>query len=444
MSIRVSSNQMVYGYQKQLNDANTRQTKLLEQGDGSKLHRPSDNSVDYSKYLRYTVSESENSQYQDNVSSALSWMKTSDAALVNMKDIQRTFKEKTVAAANSTNNASDMAAIAKEMMAKIQELVSLGNTMQGDSYVFGGQKDLTKPFIMSTEEVDRGLAKTLDENQAAFFSGNGAVDDSGSMKQMLTLTGSDGNTYYLNTKNGKVFSQDFVENGYKDKMASESRKEVNDGDEVGTLSGWGGSTDVAKYFANTGKITADGESFSAAIDVNGTSVTLKFATVKQQLVTYHGDDKGVSMVKKNGTTEPVADTVNVTGPEIFGTDIFDDPASGNKASGAAMLNQLLTVRAKVENADHDWLSKDGQTVADAAHSTTVNTETKLGARQQLYQSVQTMLENQNEIITNDITNVSSTDVAKLAVQLMQEQTIYNMSLSLGGRILPQSLADYLR
>ena len=444
MSIRVSSNQMVYGYQKQLNDANTRQTKLLEQGDGSKLHRPSDNSVDYSKYLRYTVSESENSQYQNNVSSALSWMKTSDAALVNMTSIQTTFKEKTVAAANSTNNASDMAAIAKEMMAEIQELVSLGNTMQGDSYVFGGQKDLTKPFIMSTEEVDRGLAKTLDENQAAFFSGNGAVDDSGSMKQMLTLKGDDGKKYYLNTKNGKVYSEDFVENGYKDKMASESRKEVNDGDEVGTLSGWGGSTDVAKYFANTGKITADGESFSAAIGVNGTSVTLKFATVKQQIVTYHGDDKGVSMVKKNGTTEPVADTVNVTGPEIFGTDIFDDPASGNKASGAAMLNQMLTVRTKVENADHDWLSKDGQTVADAAHSTTVNTETKLGARQQLYQSVQTMLENQNEIITNDITNVSSTDVAKLAVQLMQEQTIYNMSLSLGGRILPQSLADYLR
>ena len=150
------------------------------------------------------------------------------------------------------------------------------------------------------------------------------------------------------------------------------------------------------------------------------------------------------MVKKNGSTEPVADTVNVTGPEIFGTDIFDDASSGNKASGAAMLNQMLTVRAKVEGTDHKWLSKDGQTVADAVHSTTVNTETKLGARQQLYGSVKTMLDNQNEIIMGDITEVSSTDVAKLAVQLMQEQTIYNMSLSLGGRILPQSLADYLR
>ena len=392
MSIRVSSNQMVYGYQKQLNDANTRQTKLLEQGDGSKLHRPSDNSVDYSKYLRYSVSEGENLQYQDNVSSALSWMKTSDAALVNMTSIQTTFKEKTVAAANSTNNESDMVAIAKEMMAKIQELVSLGNTMQGDSYVFGGQSGLTKPFIMSTEKVARALAKTLDENQSAFFSGEGAVDDTGSMHQMLTLKGSDNNTYYLNTKNGRVYTKEFVENGYKDVVAKESRKQVAAGDEIGT----------------------------------------------------HGDDKGISMVKKNGSTEPVADTVNVTGPEIFGTDIFDDASSGNKASGAAMLNQMLTVRAQVEKANHKWLAKDGQTVADAVHSTTVNTETKLGARQQLYGSVKTMLDNQNEIIMGDITEVSSTDVAKLAVQLMQEQTIYNMSLSLGGRILPQSLADYLR
>ena len=71
MSIRVSSNQMVYGYQKQLNDANTRQTTLLEQGDGSKLHRPSDNPVDYAKYIRYDTSLNENEQYTNNVNNAL-------------------------------------------------------------------------------------------------------------------------------------------------------------------------------------------------------------------------------------------------------------------------------------------------------------------------------------------------------------------------------------
>ena len=451
MSIRVSSNQMVYGYQKQLNDANTRQTTLLEQGDGSKLHRPSDNPVDYSKFIRFDTSLNENEQYTDNVNSALAWMKASDAALVNITSIQTTFKEKTIAAANDTNNTVDMAAIGKEMMAEIQEIVSLGNTMQGDSYVFGGQKDITRPFTLSEDQISRGIAKTLDETQQGFFAGNLGVEETGTLRQMLSLTGtytdSSGNTvketYYLNTVNGNVYTKDFVENGFKDKLAANSSATVAAGDEAGTLSGWGSTVKVSDYFKNTGEITANGLAFSDSITVNGTTVTLTFDKIKQQVVSFTGDNKYVSMVKKNGTTEPSADTVNATAKEIFGTDIFDDTASGNAPSGTAMLNQMLTVHAKVVADDHIWLDTDGVTIADEAHAQTIKAETKMGARTQLYNSVNSMLTTQNEIITGDITNTSSTDVAKLAVQLMQEQTIYNMSLSLGARILPQSLADYL-
>ena len=451
MSIRVSSNQMVYGYQKQLNDANTRQTTLLEQGDGSKLHRPSDNPVDYSKFIRFDTSLNENEQYTDNVNTALAWMKASDAALVNITSIQTTFKEKTIAAANDTNNTVDMAAIGKEMMAEIQEIVSLGNTMQGDSYVFGGQKDITRPFTLSEDQISRGIAKTLDETQQGFFAGNLGVEETGTLRQMLSLTGtytdSSGNTveetYYLNTVNGNVYTKDFVENGFKDKLAANSSATVAAGDEAGTLSGWGSTVKVSDYFKNTGEITANGLTFSDSITVNGTTVTLTFDTIKQQVVSFTGDNKYVSMVKKNGTTEPSADTVNATAKEIFGTDIFDDTASGNAPSGTAMLNQMLTVHAKVVADDHIWLDTDGVTIADEAHAQTIKAETKMGARTQLYNSVNSMLTTQNEIITGDITNTSSTDVAKLAVQLMQEQTIYNMSLSLGARILPQSLADYL-
>jgi len=437
MSIRVSSNQMVYGYQKQLNDANTRQTSLLEQGDGSKLHRPSDNPVDYAKFIRYDTSLNENEQYTDNVNTALAWMKSSDAALVNMTAIQTTFKEKTIAAANDTNNPTDMAAIGKEMMAEIQEIVSLGNTMQGDSYVFGGQKDLTKPFEISDSKMQRGLTKTLDETQQGFFAGANGVEETGTLRQMLSLTGSDGNIYYLNTKDGYVYSKEFVENGYKDKLAQNSQATVETADAVGQIDN-AANFKVSTYFKNTGEII----DATAELKV-GSSLTLTFDTVEQQIVSFTGDQKYVSMVKKNGTTEPAADTVNVTAQEIFGTDIFDDTASGNAPSGTAMLNQMLTVHAKVVSDDHIWLDTDGVTVADEAHAQTIKTETKLGARTQLYNSVSTMLTTQNEIITGDITDTSSTDVARLAVKLMQEQTIYNMSLSLGGRILPQSLADYL-
>lgn len=454
MSVRVSSNQMVYSYQKRLNEANNRQNKLLEQGDGSKLHRPSDNSVGYSKYLRYNVSDNENTQYDKNVSTAISWMKSSDAALTNMTEIQKTFIEKTISAGNDTKGTSDMQAIGREMMAEIEEMVSLGNTMQGDSYLFGGTKDLTKPFSLSATEVDRGLAKTLDENQAAFFSGDdGVANSNGTSKitQMLSLTGDDGNTYYLNTSDGNIYTKEFVDSGYKDVLASGTNVVDASTMAVGKIAAFANKdVTVSTYFKNTGErkaadATQDGKLNATVSDGNGGTKTVNFTfdTVKQRIVTYTGDDNNVSMVKQNGTTEPIADTVNVTGSAIFGTDIFDDANSGNKSSGAAMLNQMLTIQAKVDADDKEWLVSDGVTVANAADDNTINTTTKLGARQQLYTAVKDMLTTQGELITSDITDVSATDVAELAVKLMQEQTVFNMSLSLGARILPQSLADYL-
>ena len=442
MAIRVSSNQMIYNYKKQLNDANARQDKLLEQGDGSKLHRPSDDSVAYTKYLRYDTSQQENEQYQENVSTGVSWMKASDAALVSMTDIQTTFKEKTVAAANGDKTNEDMAAIGKEMMAEIQQLVSLGNTQQGDRYLFAGQKDTTQPFSLSEKEVKRGLAKTLSEKASNYFRGNDGAETMGTVRQMLTLTGSDGNTYYLNTRDGHIYTKDFVENGYKQKTASNANAFVAPTvDSVGKLDNWSGGTDVSTYFKNTGEIidAAANEKYP----LSGNGMKFKFTTIDQKIATYQGDDKYISMTKKNGTTEPTSDTVNVTGPEICGTDIFDDASSGNAPSGTAMLNEMLTVQKQVTSADFSWLSDDGQTISDQAHATTVTTETRLGARQQLYNSVAKMLDNQNVLIKQDVTDVSAVDVAALATKLMEEQTVYNMSLALGARILPQSLADYL-
>ena len=90
--IRISSNYSVQRYQKDLNELDYTKAKLMEQGDGKKLHRPSDNSVDYSRYLRYNVSEGENDRYQESVKAGISWMNTTQTALSSM---QRPFRERT-------------------------------------------------------------------------------------------------------------------------------------------------------------------------------------------------------------------------------------------------------------------------------------------------------------------------------------------------------------
>ena len=448
--IRISSNYMVQRYQKDLNELDYTKSKLMEQGDGKKLHRPSDNSVDYSRYLRYNVSEGENNRYQDSVKAGISWMNSTQTALSGIEDIQKTFKAKTIQGANDDKdeNSGDWPAIAREMKAGIQQIVSLGNTQLGDRYIFSGQADLRQPFSISDENVPRhrGLAKTLDDRQAAFFNDASNTDSANFLHQMLSLDGSDGKSYYLNTLTGDVYTKEFVQEGYKDVIAS-GRSTVSSADRVGNITT--GTNFIKDNFKNTGEIIDDpaaspslGANWSDTTAVAG--VTLKFSTVRQQIVSYNGDFRYISMVKQNGSTEPTADTVNKTGLDIFGRDLFDDKNSGNEPSGTAMVNSMLTVYAKTNSADPHWLSSDGISLADAANQVTLQAHTETGARTQLYKNMTDILTDHGENITRDITNVSSTDVAELAMKMMQQQTVMSMSLSMGARILPLSLVDYLR
>ena len=438
---------MVSRYQKQLNTAAEEQARLMEQSDGQSLHRPSDDSVRYSNWLRYGTEQNENEQYKKNVEAGKSWMQRTDGAVSGMADIFKTLKEKTIQAAQSPHQQTDMAAIAKEMTAKLHEIVSLGNSQQGDRYIFSGQSDLTQPFLLSEKKVARGIPKTLDDQQSKFFSNTNV---SGRMKQMITLQGDDKNEYYLDTKTGDVYSYDFMKDGYKKKVAA-GQAEVNPAaDRAGNV----GAFNVADNFLNTGQIkdasttppagAGQGAGWTKSITVNGQTVNLKLKTVDQQIVKYQGDFKQISMVKKNGAVEPTADTVNATAGDIFGTDIFDDENSGNTRSGTAALNDMLTVAAKVDSSDVNWLISDGVTLADESHNNVVIAQDHIAARHNVYKGMADILDDYAVSIKQDISDTNSTDVAKLAVQLMQASAIYNMSLSVGSRILPPTLTDYLR
>lgn len=464
---------MTTRYLNQLNRTYENQTKLMEQSDGAKLHRPSDDAIGYSKYLRYSTSYGENNQYQTNVKTAISWMKNSDSSLV---DITNCFKTVVTKAnqAQGTNTDSDMRAIAEEMLVQVQQSVADANIQINGRYLFSGQRDLVQPYNISYDKKEeRGLTKTLDDKQADFFSGNAlGATKSGDITQMLAMVGTytddDGktvtDTYFLNTRTGKLYTENFVEEGYKEKISA-GQSTVKDGDEVAGFSGWTPGTDtVSKYFDAYGVIygpdappphTGAGTGYSSEVTVDDKKVTVRFATVEQFIVTYQGDKKQFSMVKENGEVQPATDTVNASGVEIAGSSIFDNEESGNGRdasgkyigpSGANAFNDMLTVVAMCESgADKGsrWMSSDGKTLANNSFNTVLNAESKLAARQQVYSDCSEMLVTQNETILGDITDVHSTDVAKLAVEMMTAQTIYQLSLSVGSRILPPTLADYL-
>ena len=498
MAIRMSSLQYMYNYKVALNKAYQNQTKLFEQADGSKIHRGSDDPVAYSKLLRYNVSQAENERYQSDVENAVSFMKTADATLSNMADMAKTFVTKTIEAAVETNTSADFESIAREMYSCIEEIVSQSNSQQGDRYIFSGQKDITEPFTLSTELYDRSMSKTLDAAQTKFFKGQVSQGDS-YVYQMIALEkidkNADGSTtkhsYYLDTESGYVYTKEFVEEGYKELVTLDYSK-VSDAQDITTETstyqtvkellheGTLGKVDlnpetagtdafvISSYINEKGVVQLDSDTNPLTLNVtvldsdgnvaNATTTdddgnevtttdtataTLDFTTIKQQLVTYSGDMNTISMVKRNGANDKASDSVNVMGQDLYTNDIFDDEKSGNISSGSAYLNDMLTVYNKVLSGDVEWLISDGVSLANASHNALTLSQTKIGSRIQLYENVSDMLTTQGNTITEDITNVSGTDVAELATRLMEMTALYNMSLSIGGRILPVSLADYL-
>ena len=394
---------MSHSYLVQLNKSYTKQAKLLEQSDGNAIHRPSDNPVQCVRTMAFKTSLEENNQYTQNLDDAISWMKQSDNALVNMTDLLKTIKEKVSQAANSINTDSDFVAISKEVEETLNQIRSLSNSQIGDRYVFSGQKDKTMPYSENLTTVTSADVKTVDRTQLTTAQLTNIGAPTSRADQFVIVKDAAENTRYLNVDNGKILDQDF--------------------NVVDTVNG----------FSPTTTFQPTGEPNSATI-TGGNTYTIQ--TSPKQVVTYNGDDNKISMLSRTGEANPANDSVNLTGSDIFGDNIF-----GGK--GTSLIDDLMVIKDKIKAGDVAWLSDDGMTLAGKLHDQVVNAQVETSTRQASYQMAKTMMESKNTTIKDDINTASAANIPKLITDMQMAETVYRLSLSVGSKIIPPSLADYL-
>ena len=399
---------MSHSYLVQLNKSYTKQAKLLEQSDGNAIHRPSDNPVQCVRTMAFKTSLEENNQYTQNLDDAISWMKQSDNALVNMTDLLKTIKEKVSQAANSTNTDSDFVAISKEVEETLNQIRSLSNSQIGDRYVFSGQKDKTMPYSENLTTVTSADVKTVDRTQLTTAQLTNIGAPNSRADQFVVVKDAANNTRYVNTDNGNILDQDF--------------------NVVDTVNGFS-LTWTSTTFQPTGVPN------SATITDNGGN-TYTIQTSSKQVATYNGDDNKISMVIKPGEVNSANDSVNLTGSDIFGDNIF-----GGK--GTSLIDDLMVIKDKIKAGDVAWLSDDGMTLAGKLHDQVVNAQVETSTRQASYQMAKTMMESKNTTIKDDINTASAANIPKLITDMQMAETVYRLSLSVGSKIIPPSLADYL-
>ena len=116
---------------------------------GMKINSPSDDPLGAGELLSSNSALSELNQTGKNVSSASSYLGSAANALASANNILTSIQDLAIQGADGTQNASTRSTIANQVQSLSDQLITLGNTQVGDTYIFSGYKTNTAAFDSS-------------------------------------------------------------------------------------------------------------------------------------------------------------------------------------------------------------------------------------------------------------------------------------------------------
>ena len=168
-----------------------------------RINSPSDDPVAAARVLDTKQSDSRNAQFIENTKAVDSALQFSDNALQTVSDIMTQMKEMVVRAGNPAFKDTDLKIISGEFDGKMEELVGVLNTTDGQgNYLFSGTKTSTPPYTIEgsrpygadtviryngndgQKSVQTGTARQIaitDPGSATFGTGSTAGRDSGNI-----------------------------------------------------------------------------------------------------------------------------------------------------------------------------------------------------------------------------------------------------------------------
>ncbi|XEQ98302.1 hypothetical protein SPX_31940 [Sporomusa paucivorans] len=403
-----------------------RQNKIQQQlSDGKALHRPSDDPVKTIRSLRFNINLKENEQYTQHVKDSISWMETTDGAMSDLSSLTIRAKELVIKAV-SPNPDMALDAIANELDGIINQMVEIGNTKIGDRYVFAGQNDKIQPFQRRTVTAADGT-----QTEAVVYSGDtnkismriqpGIVTPA---QDSVNLTGEDVFGFQTTMENGKeIQTAQVLNNLIRVKEALKGQTSAKSNPAGGDIS----QTSAEAHNA-----------FTLRIDEVNAGLPTKVS---------YSIDGGVTWETSGGTppNPKIAidgtGKVTITDADGLGTPTVEytlTPDPDNRSGDTYTLPHTASDR------DLQWLSKSGLYLVDNAHNHILQAQTEMGARMSMYIQAQALLEKNNVVITEDVSANEDLDIAKAIIDFKTSESIYRAALSVGAKLMPPSLVDFMR
>lgn len=146
--MRISTNQVQQQGVNTMLDQQVQISKTQQQlSSGQRILTPADDPAGASQALDLAQAVAVNTQYQANVDAARARLNLEESSLHGVTNLLQNVRTLAVQANNTTLSNNDRAAIAKEVRQRLDEVLSLANTKDGNGeYLFAGYKSQTQPF----------------------------------------------------------------------------------------------------------------------------------------------------------------------------------------------------------------------------------------------------------------------------------------------------------
>ncbi|MBN2133951.1 MAG: flagellar hook-associated protein FlgL [Sedimentisphaerales bacterium] len=370
--------------------------KLQEQAaSGNEVNRASDNPSDAYRILTLNSQERSLANYEEQITNLIGNLEIVSTIIEDMAEALADTKTNLTQIVSGVNDEEGQARIAEWINSTLEQMISLANTKHAGQYLFGGSDTGTVPY---TVERDNGMVTNVTyrgSSEARRIDVSPAVDVEG---------------YWVGDE---VFRVD-------------DRGDPIFLGETGAAVGTGTSNVCGDVWLT---VTHDGSNYQISIDDGATVVTVPPGGNANQAVTDSRTGK-ILYVDTTGLSGTGVELVRVPGTyDVFGTlmSLRDMLLNEKEIPGSQVLSYVNQCVAAVEEVRNGLMQAD------------VTTGSRIGFLDTLKRNVANMqFDTQDET-----TGLQEADIAQIAIDLSRREVLYQMSLSVAGKLMTTTLLDFI-
>ncbi len=370
---------------------------IEELASGKQVNSPSDNPIGFYQILNYRSGLAQISNYQENVSSNNSWLSATESSLSQVNDILTSIQTTAISQASATATASTRQTAAASLQQQIEQILSLGNSQFGNSYLFAGTSTDTAPFSATARSTTEYTVTPASENTYS-----STVDTSGG-----TYTGTVNNAYVIKIVQGGT-------------LGTATYEVSSDGGKT-----WGGTQTMPA----SGSI-AVGDGINLTFPAGTFAANDVFTVNAYATGYYNGNGEELSNEVNNGVTS----NYSITGEEAFtktGTDTVDIFTVLNNLQEALTSDNTTGITSSLD----DLTTAGDQITRYIA---------QCGTREDSLNTASSVLTDMNTQLTTDDSNIEDADVAKLETNFQQQQLTLEAIYKTASDVEGMSILNFLQ